>query len=312
MSLAPTIVQRSYAVCRRVAREAGSSFYPCFFLLPRPKRQAMEALYAFLRHTDDLGDSPRPDGSRREALLKWRATMERALHDDLPPDDALAARPRAHAPGQPRSDGAILPALAHAVQAFHIPEKHLHEVIDGVEMDLDVHRYETFDDLAVYCRRVASAVGLACIHVWGFRGEGALEPATACGIAFQLTNILRDLKEDAGRGRVYLPLEDLRQCSYSAEDLLAGVADRRFERLMDLEMDRAHVHYRQGAELFGFLDRRGQRVFGMMVATYHRLLERIAREPRAVLARRVRLSRPEKGRIALRWALLPPQRAALP
>lgn len=270
----------------------------------------MEALYAFLRHTDDLGDSPRPDGARRESLVRWRAKMERGLHGQLEPcdlrptpegDDLLLNDP---------TDGLILPALAHAVRSFDVPEKHLHEVIDGVEMDLNRRRYETFADLEVYCRRVASAVGLACIHVWGFRGDEAIAPATASGVAFQLTNILRDLKEDAGRGRVYLPLADLRACDYSAEELLRGVLDRRFDRLVRLEVERAEELYSQGAELFDYLHRPGRRIFGMMVATYHRLLRRIARRPREAYARRVRLGRFEKLRIAARWALWP-RRAGL-
>lgn len=295
MSFAPETLDASHAACRRTARRSGSSFYPCFFLLPRPKRRAMEALYAFLRHTDDLGDDPRPEGGRRAMLVEWRASLERALGGQWG-----------------LGDDPILPALAHAVREFRIPERCLHHVIDGVEMDLDGRRYETFDDLAVYCRRVASAVGLACIHVWGFRGDEALAPADACGIAFQLTNILRDLREDAARGRVYLPLGDLRACGYSPEELLAGALDARFDRLVRLEADRAQGFYHEAGGLFDCLDQRGRRIFGMMVSTYHRLLERIASRPREAFARRVRLGRLEKLWIAARWALLPPRRTDLP
>ena len=177
---------QSYAFCRRLSRLRHSSFYASFWLLPRDKRPAMHALYAFMRYTDDLGDSSLPVARRRAALQCWRRSL----------DDALAGRFGAEgADGRP-----LLPALADTVRRFAIPREHLHAVIDGQEMDLDAVRYETFAQLAGYCEKVASAVGLACIHVWGIRDDGALEPARKCGIAFQLTNILRDLREDcAGR-----------------------------------------------------------------------------------------------------------------
>jgi phytoene synthase len=202
--------------------------------------------------------------------------------------------------------------LADVCRRFCIPAEHFLAVIEGVEMDLEGRCYRTFDELTEYCDRVASAVGLVCIHVWGFRGEGALGPTRRCGLAFQLTNILRDLKEDAARGRIYLPLEDLNRCGYSPDDLARGVADERFERLMAIQIDRARGLYREGAELFDWLEPPGRRIFGMMVATYYRLLETIARQPRRVLEGRVRLSPLERLRIAARWMLLPARRAALP
>jgi phytoene synthase len=153
---------------------------------------------------------------------------------------------------------------------------------------------------------------LACIYIWGFRGDEALEPARKCGIAFQMTNILRDLEEDAQQGRVYLPREDLRRFEYSEEDLRAGVVDARFDRLMQFEIDRARRFYHQGADLFDRLEPDGRRIFGMMISVYHRLLERIGRRPREVFGRRVRLSRWQKLSVAARWALLPAGRSALP
>ena len=135
----------------------------------------------------------------------------------------------------------LLFSLADAVQCFRIPPEHLFAAIDGVEMDLDGNRYETFEQLERYCERVASAVGLACIHIWGFDGQEALEPARRVGLALQLTNILRDVKEDAARGRVYLPLEDLRTCGYAVEDLRANITNDAFFRLMRLEIERAGI-----------------------------------------------------------------------
>ena len=153
---------------------------------------------------------------------------------DIRTRNLILARPSALRP----PPSAFLPALADTVRRYRIPPEHLYAVIDGVEMDLDSRRYETFEELQPYCERVASAVGLACIHVWGFRGPGAFEPARNAGIALQLTNVLRDLKEDAAAGRVYLPLNDLRDCGYSVDDLMAGVDDERFRRLMAIEVAR--------------------------------------------------------------------------
>jgi len=295
----------SYAHCRRVARGARSSFYAGFLFLPRAKRRAMDALYAFMRHTDDLIDDPHPECPAADALLRWRAALDRALLGcfDPPADrraapDVLAAK-------------ALLPAVADTVHTYGIPPEHLRAVIDGVEMDLDRRQYETFDELREYCYRVASAVGLACIHVWGFTDPAALKPAEDCGIALQLTNILRDLREDAEAERVYLPREDFLACGLSPDALLGNSADERFDELMNLEIARSEGFYRSGAALMDYLEPGGQRAFGMIVATYRALLARIKRSPRAVLEGRVCLPRRQKLRIAARWALLRPTAAAL-
>jgi len=340
MSRSRHAISASYALCRRTARRAGSNFYTSFLLLPRSKRRAMDALYAFTRYTDDLVDNSQPAAVRREALAQWRTSLE-AVADDRPVGSVVAGlltepplrRPKVSAESRicGRDSGgverpapsalrvedempgeALLPALRHTVERFSIPPEHLLAVVDGVQMDLDRASYETFEDLLTYCRRVASAVGLACIHVWGFRGDVALEPARKCGIALQITNILRDLNEDAQGGRVYLPLEDLRHFGYSVDDLCAGVVDERFVRMMKFQIDRARRFYREGAELFDCLERDGRRVFGMIMSVYYRLLERIERCPSEVFRRRVRLSRREKLCIAARWALLPARRSALP
>jgi len=312
MSGQPDSLSASYAACRRAARRSRSSFYPFFVFLPARKRRAMDALYAFMRRTDDLTDSHQPLAQRREALARWRAELVAALEDRPSAAASLRNGPPSLRPAEDRAAAVLLPAVADTVRRFQIPAEHLHAVIDGVGMDLQRRQYETFEELAEYCHRVASAVGLACIHIWGFRGREAIEPARRCGVAMQLTNILRDLKEDAQRGRIYLPREDFRQCGYSAEELTAGVADERFVRLVRLESGRARRFYREGAELIRWLEPDGQRVFGMMVTVYGRLLDKIDRHPAAVLARRVGLGRWEKLCIAARWALLPARRSALP
>ena len=295
-------LRASYAACRRIARQAGSNFYAGFLLLPRPQRQAMDALYAFMRHTDDLADNPQPAHLRSQDLTHWRADLEHALlgcgERDYPDPEADEGR-------------AILPALADAVHRYHIPHDHLRAAIDGVEMDLAKRRYETFAELERYCELVASAVGLACIHIWGFRGQEALEPARKCGIALQLTNILRDLRDDAEQDRVYLPAADMRACGYSEGELLRGVDNQPFRRLVALEVGRAEQFYREGAVLMELLETAGRRVFGLMMSVYRAILRRIDRAPGEVLVRRVRLGRLQKLRIALRWTFLPPRMAAL-
>ena len=301
MNASRETIQQSYETCRRVSRAAGSNFFLCFLLLPRAKRRAMEALYAFMRHTDDLADNPQSVERRAADLLQWRAAFEDALSDRLDADRVASF--------------SLLPAVVDTVRRYEIPEQHLRAAIDGVEMDLHKRRYETFGQLEEYCHRVASAVGLACVHIWGFRSRAAFEPARKCGIALQLTNILRDLREDAEADRLYLPTEDLHSCDYSADtfikEVLQGTADARFDRLMTLEIERAETFYRQGAELMQWLEPDGRRIFGMMMSTYRALLRRIKQRPRDVLAGRIRISRPKKLQIAARWTFLPPRAAAL-
>ena len=233
MNLTPEQIEAATPHVAAYARAAGSNFPAGFCLLPRAQHRAMDALYAFMRHTDDLVDGAAAEGNPREALAGWRAALAAALRGDF-------------SPGADRPGAVLLPALADTVERFGIPAENLVAVLDGVEMDLARPRYETFQALTTYCERVASAVGLACIHVWGFRGPAALEPARAAGIALQLTNILRDLREDAAAGRIYLPLEDLRQCGYSIEQLQGGVTGAAFRRLMELEIGRAEQFYDRG------------------------------------------------------------------
>jgi phytoene synthase len=269
----------SYALCQRLARRSASNFYFSFWLLAREKRRAMCALYAFLRHVDDLGDDERRDvAARRAALAEFRQALQ----------DALSGKS-----GHP-----ILPALVDTVERYRIPHEYLTEAIDGVEMDLMVHRYETFTELEKYCWLVASAVGLACIHIWGFHDRRALEPARRCGVAFQLTNILRDLREDSDRGRIYLPQEDLQRFAYSAEELAQRDANDRFLNLMHFEIARAERFYDSAAALEPFLEPDGRRVFRAMASAYRRLLGKIQQRPTDALRRRVRLNAGEKLRIA--------------
>lgn len=274
-----TDLDASYAHCQRLARGAASNFYFSFLLLPRDKRRAMCALYAYLRHVDDLADD-----EDRLAELRNREL------------DVLTSV--IQSPGFRAGSDPTLPALADTVKRYSVPIEYLTAAIEGVKMDLASTRYEVFAELEQYCYRVASVVGLACIHIWGFRGQQALELARRCGIAFQLTNILRDLAEDAERGRCYVPQEDLQRFGYSFDDLRRHEGSAAFCNLMEFEIARAEEYFVAAAELDSLLELDGRRAFRAMASTYRALLQKIKRQPTAVFFRRVRLSRWEKIRIA--------------
>lgn len=276
----------SYAWCERVARRQAGNFYHAFRLLPTAQRRAMCALYAFMRVSDDLTDGTQQLAEKRVALADWRQQFDAALSGIY------------HHP--------LHPAFHHTVKLYGIPRRYLEEVLDGVGLDLDTDRYDTFDDLYRYCYRVASAVGLACIHIWGFRDDRAISYAESAGIALQLTNILRDLREDAARGRVYLPREDLERFGYRVEDLEQSCHDERFCALMKFQVERAQEYYKKAAPLADLLDPAGQAVFLVMLRTYRGLLEAIVQRDYDVFRTRVGLSRWRKLWLAaqvlpLRW-----------
>jgi phytoene synthase len=270
---------RSYHYCEaRTRREAGN-FYPAFRLLPAAQRRSMCALYAFMRIADDLSDEPGPTDLKREQLRRWREALRSALRGDY--------------------RHIALAALHDTVERHQVPCAYLEAVLDGVEMDLDPSVFLTFADLRCYCYRVASAVGLACIHVWGFHGALAPKYAEDAGIAFQLTNILRDLGEDAARGRVYLPQEDLDRFGYDASRLTNGQLNEAFRALIHFEVQRARGFYDAAWPLASLLYPAGRAVFLMMARTYCGLLDEIERRDYDVFSARVRLSRWRKLRIAV-------------
>jgi phytoene synthase len=280
----PDELVRSYRHCRRLAREAASTFARMFWMLPHDQRRAMEALYAFARHTDDLADGPEPAEEKRRRLVGWREAFENAVA-------AETRNPKSAAQNCP----SVLPALADTIERFRIPRDYLRQIIVGVEMDLDHDGFETWSELRHYCLHVASSVGLACLPIWGCHDERAIEPATDCGIAFQLTNILRDLKEDAERGRMYLPREDLARFGCGQ-----ALADNRWHDLIRFEAQRAAELYDSATTTRRYLAGSGRRMFRLMHATYRALLAKIDRDPLSVLSRRLRVSRPQKAWIALR------------
>jgi phytoene synthase len=272
-------VSQSYEYCQKLSRETAGNFYYAFMTLPAEQFRSMCALYAFMRITDDLGDSEESVEIRTAHLKNWRASLSRAC-------DAAAF------------DHPLLPALADVIRRTSLPRKYLTDVIDGVEMDLLPVEYATFADLERYCYHVAGAVGLACIHLWGYHDARALDTAVACGTALQLTNILRDVKEDAARGRVYLPREHLAQFGLSPDDVRTQACDERFRKLMQFETELANSYYQQAARLFDYLDPAGKPILETMLGIYGGLLRKIARAPERVLQQRVSLSKWRKLAIA--------------
>jgi phytoene synthase len=261
----------SYTFCERLARREAGNFYHAFRVLPRPQRRAMCALYAFLRIADDLSDEPGPVETKRQLLVTWRRQLQAALAGDY-------SHP-------------IHAGLHHTVSTYGVPAQYLEAAIDGVEMDLAPVAYTTFSDLQRYCYHVASVVGLSCIHIWGFARDEARGFAEQAGVAFQLTNILRDLREDAARGRLYLPREDLERFGYDEERLRRGQRDEAFRSLMRFQVDRARRYYDAAWPLAPLLQPAGRAVFLIMARTYRGLLDMIERRDYDVFSSRVSLSR---------------------
>jgi phytoene synthase len=273
-----TAVEQSYEYCRNVARTRARNFYYSFVLLSQEQRRAMCAIYAFMRYCDDLSDEP---GATRAAIDRWRADLEAALEGRFS--------------GHP-----VWPAFHDAVQRFRIPHHYFFEMIEGVASDLEPHRFETFDQLYRYCYQVASVVGLTIIHIFGFESPKALELAEKCGIAFQLPNILRDIREDAGLGRVYLPAEDLARFGLQESDLTSGVQTPAFRSMMEFETARARAYYDESRPLLDLVHRKSRASLWALISIYSRLLDRIERCDYDVLSRRVRLSSLEKSWIVVR------------
>lgn len=263
-------VERSYAYCRDVARSRAKNFYYSFVLLRKEQRDAMCAVYAFMRYCDDLSDDL--EGTTPETMAQWSRELEGALRGEY------GAHP-------------VWPAFADTVRRFRIPEQYFFDMIDGVSSDLSPKPVETFADLYQYCYRVASVVGLTIIHIFGFEDPRALELAEKCGIAFQLTNILRDVKEDAELGRVYVPAEDWRRFGLDAKALQYSPG---FVEMMRFEAGRARAYYNEAMPLIGMVERGSRASLWALIQIYSRLLERIEQKQYRVLEERIRLSTAEK------------------
>ena len=279
----------SFQYCRQLTRSAAKNFYYGLRLLPEPKRSAMFALYAYMRLVDDIADHDdgRSPEQRERALDAWRVTTHAALAGEIPDGD--------HA--------AIWPAFAHTARRYRIPPRLFDDAIAGQQRDLLPARFEDFEQLHRYCHQVAGVVGLASIHIWGFDGRADTEAlAVARGVALQLTNILRDLREDAARGRIYLPRTDLRRMNVTEEDLLRGRGGEPFRRLMRFEIERAEEFYEKSRALESRVSADSRPTLIAMTEIYHRLLRAVAVEPERILHSRVSLSVWSKLRIGWRAA----------
>lgn len=273
----------SYEECQRIVRSAHSNFYYAFFLLPKPKRDGLAALYAFMRLVDDVADEGDNVAAKQRGLAKWRAAFDRALtHQRVLESDAWPA------------GAVVLPALVDTMARYRMPSRYLHDLISGAEMDLTVQTYSSFERLKEYCYRVAGTVGLTCTHVFGFRDSRALDLAEKLGLAFQLTNIIRDVHEDYKLGRVYLPEEDLTRYKVSKTDFGLSEATLGMRELLRFEAERAWQCYQEGAKLLGLVDEDSRGALWLLVHTYSALLARIESEDFGVFGERVRLSRAEK------------------
>jgi phytoene synthase len=303
---APAQLTMAYSVCRGITRANAKNFYYAFLVLPKHKRQALCAVYAFMRRCDDIADDPSLSlEERRFKLNTWLAALHRVQQ------------------GEP-SDDPILLALTDAQRRYTIPAGLLDELATGTAMDVEeaaarseevqnpdaqseaappsapstlTVRYKTFDDLKLYCYRVASVVGLVCIHIFGYRDPAAEPLAEQCGLAFQLTNIIRDVKEDAAMGRVYLPEEDLAKFGLSPADLLSTPDAARLRPLLALEADRAREFYQAGEQLMPYISEDSQPALWVLVNIYRKLLEKIASRQYDVFSGKATLTVSEKLRV---------------
>jgi 15-cis-phytoene synthase len=296
----------AYRHCEEITWSQARNFAYGIRLLPPAKRQALAAVYAFARRIDDIGDGDLPPPAKLDALADARASVT-ALSAGGHPPGGNGSLPREN--GGPPGDGAagdlVLVALADAADRFDIPLAAFGELIDGCEADVRGTTYRTFDDLLHYCRCVAGSIGRLSLGVFGTADVATATPlADALGVALQLTNILRDIREDYLGGRIYLPAEDFERfgCSLENGALQPGAAANgdKLAALVEFEAERASDWYAKGLTLIPLLDWRSAASAGAMAGIYHRLLERIAATPRVVLERRMSLSAGEKALVAAR------------
>jgi phytoene synthase len=292
-------LNHAYAVCKGVARRAAKNFYYGFLVLPSDKRNALCAVYAFMRHADDIADDPKLNSrEKREKLDAWLGSANAVFS------------------GQP-TDDPVLMALGDTQRRFKIPPQLFEKLVQGTKMDLDIPSgnavpmvlCDTFDDLKEYCYYVASIVGLVCIRVFGYEESKAEFLAEDCGLAFQLTNIIRDVKEDAGMGRIYFPQEDLNRFQLTAEQFApAGMGDparlAAQRPLLEYEADRARRYYGSAKWLMELIDSDSRAALWVLVEIYSRLLKKIAARNYDVFTERVSLTLWEKLRVLARGFLL--------
>ncbi len=269
--------------CHTMARREAKNFYWGFISLPREQRNAIYALYDFARQVDDEADAAANTPDLPGRLRRHRERLAKCVRGEY-------------------GDDPVMQVLSVAVARFSIPERELQMLVDGCEMDGTKTRYETWEELRVYCNLVASVVGRMCVRIFEFEDDAALERADDLGIALQLTNILRDVREDAGLGRIYLPREDLRRFGVTEDALLSGGAIEGWEALVDFESLRARTYFTQGYKVLDYIERRPSACVRTMAGIYERILEKIERDPTLPLHRRAGLSSTEKiGAMVRAW-----------
>jgi phytoene synthase len=291
--MAETVLKQAYAHCAEVVRRSDSSFAAAFWMFPKPRRRALHAIYAFCRLADDIADDPTVQGDRQRLLALWRSELSDAYR------------------GKARSPVGI--ALGDAVHRYRLPEDVFQELLRGVESDLLGESMKTFEDLSRYCFRVASTVGLLVVRVLEARSPQALDYAENMGIAVQLTNVLRDVGEDAVGGRVYLAREDLDRLGVAPEQLVGPCMSDEVRLLLGLYAERARIYYDRAAALLPPEDRRLLRPAEAMGRIYRELLEELQRRGFPCLQESLRLSRSHRVALAAGvWLGLPTRRRTGP
>lgn len=269
-------VETAYAHCRTITRAAARNFYYGFVLLPNPRRAGIYAAYAFSRRADDAVDEEGPLDAKLAAVAGLRCELDAVYADAAPADDE------------------VLVALADTVRRFGIPREHFDALIDGVAMDLTTTRYASFAELKPYCERVAGAVGLVSLHIFGFDDPRAPAHAADLGVGMQIVNIMRDVAEDAERDRIYLPQDEMAKHGVTDADLLAGVTTPPIRSLLHTQGDRAREYFASGEALLPMLDRRARACVSMLGGLYQAILTEIEARDYDVLSERIALSTPRK------------------
>jgi phytoene synthase len=271
-------------IAKEIAKKSKSSFYYAFNLLPAEQRDAMNTVYAFCRETDDIVDEGSVDDNLKyEKLRKWRIELEKSLYG--------------------HSDYQLINKLSRTIQKFNIPLEPFFDLLKGMEMDLQQKRYLTFNDLQTYCYHVASTVGLMCIEIFGYRHPSAKDFAINLGIALQLTNILRDVKKDAERGRIYLPNEDLEKFNYNESDIFNNTYNENFQRMMKFQVERARQYFNTATNSLNHEDKKAMFAARAMQHIYYRMLNKIVDADYDVYNTKIRISKVKKVGISLGvWA----------
>lgn len=278
--------QEAQRYCADLTKQSGSNFYYSFLFLPKREREAMYAVYAFCREVDSAVDTPPPGSDPKARLASWREDLAVLYRSEYPSHETFASP--------------VMTCLAGHIRRFSLPQEYFEDIISGVEMDLTLTRYPLFSDLYQYCYRVASVVGLLCLKIFGAHEPESHDYAVNLGIAFQLTNILRDVKGDGDRGRIYLPQEDLRRFGVPEQEVLAGSWTPEFGRLMEFESRRAREFYRRAETFLPVPDRRALLAAEIMRAIYQALLDRIDAAQDQVFRRRITLGALPRIVLALR------------